>query len=403
MPEEPSQEASPPGEFKLAGVLSLSAGHAVHDTYTGFLAPLLPVFITNLSLSTTQAGALSLLMQLPSLAQPLIGHLADRHNLPILVALGIGGTAVLMSILGVVPGYWALALCLIAVGLTSAALHAVGPVMAGNLSGRRLGQGMGFWMLGGELGRTLGPIVLVSVVGALGLRRLPLVMAGGLAAALALAITLRHTPVRAPGAAARLPWRQALAGMGPLMASVGGVLALSAFATSALGTYLPTLLTREGASLWLAGASLSLLEGAGVLGALLGGTLSDRLGRRRVLFAALLATPLLMFAFLATRGWLRVPLLLLLGLSHLSITPVLMAVAQESLPDSRALANGLFQATSFTTRAVALLVLGAVGDLFGLHTAFAVSGAAILAGLPFVLALPGRGAAQQAPSVPAHR
>lgn len=379
----------PAGAFHLGRVLSLSAGHAVHDTYTAFLPPLLPVFIANLSLSTTQAGALSLFMQLPSLAQPLIGHLADRYNLRILVALGIGATAVMMTLLGVASGYWALALCLIAVGLSSASLHAVGPVMAGHLSGRRLGQGMGLWMVGGELGRTLGPVVLVSVVGWLGLKRLPVLMAAGLLAALILGVALRHTPVRAAGAAVGLPWRQALAGMGPLMVSLAGILVFSSFTLAALSTFLPTLLSHEGASLWLAGVSLSLLEGAGVVGALLGGALSDRLGRRRMLTIAMLSTSLLTFAFLAIHGWLRLPLLLLLGLTGLSITPVLMAVAQESLPDSRALANGLFQATSFATKAVALLALGAVGDHFGLPTAFAASAVVLLAALPLVLRLPG--------------
>lgn len=388
MPQESRSTAEPAGRFKLGGVLTLSAGHAVHDTYTGFLPPLLPVFIANLSLSNTQAGALSILMQLPSLAQPVIGHLADRHNLRGLVALGMACTAVLMSLLGVAPGYWALALCLAAAGLSSACFHAVGPAMAGHLSGRRLGQGMGLWMVGGELGRTLGPIVLVSTVGLLGLRRLPVLMTVGLLVAAALALRLRHTPVRAPGTPAGLPWRSALAGMGPLLVPLAGVILARSFAITALSIYLPTLLRGQGASLWLAGASLSLFEGAGVLGALLGGALSDRLGRRRMLLVSMLATPLLMFVFLAADGWLRLPLLLGLGLVGLSTTPVLMALVQESVPGSRALANGLYQAADFGTRATALLALGAGGDLFGLPVAFAASAVIMAAGLPFLLALP---------------
>jgi len=93
------------------------------------------------------------------------------------------------------------------------------------------------------------------------------------------------------------------------------------------------------------------------------------------------------FAFLAVDGWLRLPLLLALGFVSLSITPVLMAIAQESLPQSRALANGLFQATNFAARALALLILGVAGDLYGLPLAFAASAVLLLAGLPFVLLL----------------
>jgi len=376
------------GEFRVGGVLALAAGHATHDTYTAFLPPLLPVLIGTFSLSTTQAGLLSVFLQLPSLAQPLVGHLADRHNLRLLVTAGLAGTVVSMSLLGVAPGYWALAILITLTGVCSACFHAVGPVMAGNLSGRRLGQGMGIWMVGGELGRTVGPLVLVTTVGWLTMRGTPALMVAGLAVAVALAARVGHAPVRAAGALENLPWQQALAGMGSMVLPLGGIILARSFAVAALSTYLPTLLSRQGTSFWLAGASLSLFEAAGAVGALLGGSLSDRLGRRRVLLASTLATPLLMFVFLAARGWLRLPLLLLLGLFGLSVTPVIMALVQESVPNSRALANGVYMAANFGASAIALLALGAMGDLVGLPAAFAVSAVLMLASLPLLLLLP---------------
>jgi FSR family fosmidomycin resistance protein-like MFS transporter len=156
-----------------------------------------------------------------------------------------------------------------------------------------------------------------------------------------------------------------------------------------LTTYLPTFLSEEGADLWIAGASLTVLEGAGVVGALTGGSISDRLGRRWVLLASMLATPLLMFVFLAVKGWLQFPLLLALGFTSLSVTPVMMALAQESLPENRALANGAYMALSFVLRSGVIVVLGALGDLFGLRWAFGASAVIALLGLPLVLALPG--------------
>ena len=159
--------------FQTDGVLTISMAHAVHDTYTAFLAPLLPSFIASLALSKTEAGLLMVFMQGPSLLQPVIGHLADRVNLRYLVILAPTVTAAMMSLLGVAPGYGALVLFLMVAGLSSAGLHAVAPVIAGNLSGRSLGRGMGFWMVGGELGRVLGPIVIVSAIRLLGLGGTP--------------------------------------------------------------------------------------------------------------------------------------------------------------------------------------------------------------------------------------
>lgn len=371
-------------QFQTSRVLTIGAAHGVHDTYTAFLPSLLPVFIANLALSKTEAGLLTVFMQGPSLLQPFIGHLADRVSLRYLVILAPAATAAMMSLLGIAPGYAALALLLMLAGLSSAGIHSVGPVMAGRLSGPRLGRGMGFWMVGGELGRTLGPLVIVSALEILTLRGTPWLMMAGLCMSVLLLVLLRDVAGRPPGAAEPLSWRQALRCMGPLLTPLIGIIVVRSFMASALTTYLPTFLSEEGAGLFFAGASLSILEGAGVVGALLGGSLSDQLGRRVVLFVSMLATPLLMFAFLVADGWLHVPLLLMLGLSALSVGPVLMALVQESLPENRALANGVYMALSFIIRSAVIVVLGAIGDLFSLRTAFAASAVITVLGLPLI-------------------
>jgi FSR family fosmidomycin resistance protein-like MFS transporter len=369
-------------------VLTISAGHAVHDTYTAFLPSLLPVFIANLSLSVTEAGLLTVFLQVPSLLQPFIGHLADRVNLRTFFILAPTVTAVMMSLLGVAPGYAVLALFLLAVGFSSASLHTVGPVIAGNLSGRSLGRGMGLWMVGGELGRTLGPIVIVTAVHLLTLEGTPWLMIGGFLTSVILYFRLRNVSGRPPSASRVLPWRRVLRGMRPLLIPVAGILVARSFMVSVLTTYLPTFLIEEGADLWLAGASLSVLEAGGVVGALMGGSISDRVGRRLVLFASMLATPFLMFVFLTVNGWLQFPLLLTMGFTALSVTPVLMALMQESFPKNRALANGLYMSLSFGLRSGVVVVLGALGDLLGLRLAFTASAVIPLLGLPLILLLP---------------
>ena len=103
-------------------------------------------------------------------------------------------TAVMMSMLGVAPSYAVLAMLLVVVGASSASMHAVGPVMAGRLSGRNLGRGMGFWMVGGELGRTLGPIVIVTAIQLFSLESTPWLMIGGIIASGLLYVGLRDIP-----------------------------------------------------------------------------------------------------------------------------------------------------------------------------------------------------------------
>jgi FSR family fosmidomycin resistance protein-like MFS transporter len=133
---------------------------------------------------------------------------------------------------------------------------------------------------------------------------------------------------------------------------------------------------------------LSILEAAGVIGAFFGGTLSDRLGRRRILAISFSATPVLMALFLITAGISQVPILILLGLSALSVTPVIMALVQENFPENRALANGIYMAITFVLRSIAIIILGLIADQSSLRLTFIISAGLIVVGLPFIFLLP---------------
>ena len=191
LPIAQAPDAAEPDRFQAAGVATITAGHAVHDTYTAFLPPLLPVLIEKFALSNAQAGLLSVFMQWPSLLQPFFGYLADHVNLRYFVIFAPAVSAIAMSLLGIAPSYAVLALLLIVVGVSSAGLHAVGPVIAGNLSGRSLGRGMGMWMVGGGLGYTVGPLIIVAALGLVKLEGTPWLMAGGILASAVLYVRLR--------------------------------------------------------------------------------------------------------------------------------------------------------------------------------------------------------------------
>lgn len=383
MPTQPQQN-----RFKLLDVFTVSAGHGIHDTYSAFLPPLLPIFIQNLMLSKAEAGLLTVCIQAPSVIQPLIGHLADRYHLYHVLFLTPAIGAVLMSTIGILPSYYLIALFLILAGLNSAVMHAVGPVIAGKLSGKSLGRGLGIWMFCGELGRTLGPVVVVSAIAQLSLEHVPWLMVFGLVASFFVWMKLRNIHIHHHQEGKALPWRTALNRMRPILLPLSAIIIGRSFVMACATVYLPTYLTEEGTTLWMAGFSLTALQGAGVIGALIGGSLSDHLGRRLLLTISFALSPVLLFFFTGLQGWAAFAILLFLGMISISTTPVFMAMVQENFPENRALANGMYMGLSFVLRSIVVLIVGFMGDYLGLKQSFMICSGLMLLSLPIISFLP---------------
>ncbi|MCL4831689.1 MAG: MFS transporter [Caldilineaceae bacterium] len=359
--------------FQTGEVMTVAGGHFVHDSFSAFLSPLLPLIQERLGTSYAATGGLSIFLQLPSLLNPFLGYAADRISLRYFIILAPGITATLSSSLGLVHSYFALALLLLAAGVSVAAFHAPAPAMIGRISGQRVGTGMSIFMASGELGRTVGPLLVSAAViwwGLEGIWRLAIL--GWLCSAV-LYWRLRNLsarPVTTGGSLAAL-WPR----VRQVYPAILWILTTKAFIAVALTTYLPIFMSdTKNASLWLAAASLTVLEAAGVVGALATGTYSDKWGRRRVLALLYILAPFVLFGFLAAPEPLLFPLLLGLGLTAISPTPVMMALVQDYFPRNRALANGIFLTANFLTRALAIWVVGWLADNFGLQTAFLWSG-----------------------------
>ena len=123
----------------------------------------------------------------------------------------------------------------------------------------------------------------------------------------------------------------------------------------------------------------------GVVGILAVGNLSDRFGRKRLLVFCLVVAPIAMLLFTATTGWLQLLLLLVVGVSLLSTTPVMLAMVQEYSVNGSSAANGVFMMISFLARSAVVVLVGFVADIVGLEKTFVICGLIGFTGIPFVL------------------
>jgi len=374
------------GEFPLLKTILISCAHLTNDTYSGFVSPLIPFLITNLSLMKVEASLFLFFFQGLSILQPLIGHLADRYDLRKIALFAPAVTGIFLSLLGNASTFpIALLYCILA-GVSSAAMHAILPALLGSYTGKHIGKGISFWMSAGDIGFIVGPLVITAVVATYSTKATPWLMIAGILVSILLNIFFRNEPhpVQHDGQHKAIPTRELLRFMLPL----SGLILMNSLLRSSISNYLPVYLTEAGAGVWLSGASVSIMQIFGLVGIALGGMGKDRFGYKFVMMASIVLSSSGMLLFVYSDGLLRVASLAILGIALLMLMPVAMATVQEFFPQNRSLANGIYLALMFGITALTGILSGFLYDHLGGQTSFMIGGLVSFLALPFILLMP---------------
>jgi len=372
--------------FDRVRVAQLSAAHLAHDVYPAFLGVLLPLLIDELGLSLAAAGILASTLRWTTSLQPFLGHLADRTDTRSWLIYAPAVTAACMSLVGVAPNTTTVVILLLLTGMSHAAFHPSGGSLVTRVSGDQWGRGTAWFMTGGEIGRVIGPVFIAGVIALGGLKLSPIAVIPGLITSMLLYKALRHAPALYATSSGRANVREALkAGRTPLLLLSAAVF-LRSSANVTIVIFYPTLITSAGGGLLLAGVGVGLYEVGAVAGAFLGGVLSDRFGRNRVmLIGALIGAPPIVAALYVGATPFGFALLVLGGFGWLSATSIELVTMQELLPNNRSAAVGLTYFVKAAGAIVATITIGIVAQFVGLLTALTVAMLVGLACIPFLL------------------
>jgi MFS transporter, FSR family, fosmidomycin resistance protein len=381
------------GTFKASKVGLIALSHLAHDVYPSFLAVIMPILIVNLNLSYSQSGLIFFLSQIPSILTPLFGIFMDRYNFRYVAALSPAISALTMSFLPGIASFEIICLLTFLSGLNSALYHIPTPVMIKEYAGDRIGRGMSLYMFGGEIARTIGPLMIMAAIAWWGAKGAYKIALPGIVVSVAILITLRKSNMHYNQNGNKehslkillLAWRKL---RNIFIISIGLVLS-KAFLIKALTSYLPIYMTSNKANLWVAGASLSILQLAGAFGAVTSGTLSDYFGRKRMIFIVTASAPVFMLMFIYSESYLYIPLLLIMGFINFSINPLLLAMIQENESEYPASANSIYMTINFVINSVVVFLFGFLSDYISLKGVYLAAAIASFVGIPFVLMLPG--------------
>ena len=379
-------------DFKTNHVVLVSSAHLLHDTFSSFLAQALPILIDKFGISKTLAGVLSIVQRIPSLFNFLVGIMAENIRARYLVIFAPAVTSVAMSLIGVAPGYTFLVIILFISGISSTLFHVPAPVMIKKLSGSKVGKGMSFFMLGGELARTLGPLVIVGVVSLWGLEGTYKLIPFGLAASVFLFFKLRKISISSSfeGSSTKPEYWKIFMKFLPVFIAIGGITFFRAAIKASLTLYLPVYIIENGGEYWFSGVSLSVLQLAGALGTFYAGPISDKIGRKSSLLIIGIVSPVLMYLFTFVQGFWTLPILIIMGVFLIATTPIFLAIVHELDTKRLAFVNGVFMTINFVLGSLMLLIVGIVSDTFGINFTYKASAFVGLIAVVFVIFLPGR-------------
>ena len=351
-------------------LISLSFCHLLNDLMQSLIPALYPMLKSQLHLDFAQIGLITLAFQLTaSLLQPTVGIVTDRKPRPYSLAIGMGSTLIGLVLLSVADNYTTVLLAAALVGSGSAVFHPEASRVARLASGGRYGVAQALFQVGGNLGSAFGPLLAAFIVlprgqGAIAWVSLVALLAMAVLTRVGMWYAARLRPSQsAPRAAAGVPRKHAVFFVVVLMLLV---LSKNVYSSSLTSFFTFYLIDRFHLSVQDAQVQLFLFMAAVAVGTLAGGALTDRIGRRPMIWISILgALPFTLALPYANLFWTAV-LTVIIGLLMASAFPAILVYAHELLPGRVGLVSGMFFGFAFGLGGLGAAAMGGIADAHGI-------------------------------------
>ncbi len=364
-------------------IYPLSIAHLVTDIYMPVITAILPLLIAERGLSFFLAGLLVTAYNLTSSAtQPLFGYLSDRYGKQVHVSTSLLISAVFISLIGVVTAYPLLLACAALAAIGHACFHPNAlAIVSRTADSMNRGKVTAVFVVGGNIGYALGPILAGGIVFLFGLPGLLVLLVPAVVIAIILRKFLPWVVGRPSG---HLPPAASLSlsdlrPMGLLFAAS----TLRAWAVFSAIAFFPPLLISRGLDIFTANLLITVMLFSGVAGQLIGGVLADRYGKKEFTITGLLCSIPFLLVFLWSDGLGSFIALVLFGFFLWSSFAVTVAMSHELLPSSVGMASGLMLGVAIGAGGIGVAVNGMIADMYSLTGALStipilIAGAAVV-------------------------
>ena len=346
--------------------------HFMNDMHSTSLPTIIPMLVSSISISLSQAGILNAVFGLTNLfGQPIAGYLADRQKRPWLAVwapmLSIAGAC----LLPISPNY---AIAFLLVGLMSmgtASFHPQGLGRTGSSAkSKDLALFIALFAACGSFGSAVGPVYVVFLISLIGKNMFPIVLIPAFIICLYIWKRVVSDQKAENITKEKADFRGFFSNMGGIMQKISPIVFAATVRDATLQgikLFLPMLVVIKGGSIAKGGMLLFVITMACTLAGIIGGRLADSTGDEKVMLWTMGLSPIFLIAGFHTSGALSVAALVL-GFALLQASnSVTTAMAQKKCPASRSSASSLAMGVSWGIANLFTTPVGFSADIIGLE------------------------------------
>jgi FSR family fosmidomycin resistance protein-like MFS transporter len=330
----------------LAGAMPIAVGLYLKDA---------------LGLTLIQIGLLLGAYQMTSsLTQPLFGYLSDRYGGRWFAVGGLIWLAILQGLVGFMPTFESAVVISTLAGLGSAAFHPQGASGANIAAGEQKSAGIAMFMLGGNGGFAVGPILAALILGWMGVQGTAVLGLIGLLIAPFLYF-LTGRAQKQGDVKKQASWKIELNPMFTTTAVVALILVMSlrAMSQQSFSSFTPQFFVDiAGFSKAQASALSSLMLFVLAFGTLVGGVLADRIGGAKVMAVSMLVSAPLMATMFLLGDWRAFWIAPFLGFASGAAWPPMLVMAQSLFPKNAGVGSGVALGFVFAMGGIGLQITG---------------------------------------------
>lgn len=362
-------------------LIALCAVHCFNDLLQSVVSAVYPMLKDDLNLTFGQIGIITLVYQISaSVFQPVVGFVFDKRpyagSLPlgmIFTSAGILLFAYSMSMATVLIGVFL-------VGIGSSTLHPEASRITSLASHGRRGFAQSIFQVGGNLGSSIGPLLVAFIVAPYGRKYIAWFLIIAALAFMSMRTICRWysnylTTARVESAKVSTHIPRPLSSARTVF--VIGIIMILIFSkyiymASLTNYYTFYLIDHFGVTIKTSQILLFVFLAATAIGTLVGGPIGDRYGRKPVIWASILGAAPFSLAMPHCGLALTVVMSFCVGFMLASAFPAILLYTQELLPNKLGLVSGLFFGFAFGVAGVAAAILGYFADKYSIDAVYNV-------------------------------